>query len=129
MSALKAGRSDNETADKTPTGANNNENRHEIHDPGEIVEKIRLFKTGKPETFGQDKEEEIKQDENKETPGHQRMTQWGAVFFKPEIFKLAKLAEDIRESCGDPFTPAIVAGLFLPQEHVLQQLPYAVGKQ
>ena len=68
--ALKAGRPDDETANKAPTCANDNEDRHEIHDPRKIIEEIRIFQTGKPKTFGQDKEKEIKQDENKESPGH-----------------------------------------------------------
>ena len=68
--AFKSGRSHNETADKAPTGTDNDKDRHEVHNPGKIIEKVGIFKTGETKAFCQDKEEEIKQDKNKESPGH-----------------------------------------------------------
>jgi hypothetical protein len=115
---FKTVRPHDEAADKTPAGPDDNEDGHEIHDPGVIKEEVRIFKTGETKSFGQNNEEEIKQDENEEPPSHKSMTQWSPVF-RPEIFKLAKLAKYVGKGIGYPFAPALVSSLFFPQEHVL----------
>jgi hypothetical protein len=110
-----------EAADEAPSSTDNNENRHEIHDPGVVKEEAGIFETRETETFSQDNEEKIENDKDKKSPSHESMTEWSPVLY-PEIFKLAELAEHIDKCIGYPFDPTLVSSLLLAQEHVLQQL-------